>query len=113
MSFETRVSFKYSRISVLPLPSNDLATIFREILICLTIVKHKFHSVIFSFFFFSTLFFTRLEVIVIKIFLLSALLSPLISDMSCFSGKYENNEIRTMASFFFFLFLFQYIRICI
>lgn len=45
-----------------------------------------------------------MEVIVIKIFLLSALLSPLISDMSCFSGKYENNEIRTMASFFFFSF---------
>lgn len=56
MSFETRVSFKYSRISVLPLPGNELATIFREILICLTIVKHKFHSVIFSFFSFPLYF---------------------------------------------------------
>lgn len=77
VSFEVRVrvSFKYSL--VLPLSSNDLATIFREIfLICLTIVKYKFHPIILSreIFFCSTLFFTRLEVIAIKI------ISPL-----CFS----------------------------
>lgn len=49
VSFEARVrvSFKYSL--VLPLSSNDLATIFREIfLICLTIVKYKFHPIILS-----------------------------------------------------------------